>query len=291
MTRIRRLNGGKNMKHPVLDRLLIAVCVIGLLGAAAFLGAVGANAVSPDFFASVVARLQSGVWARLLAFALAAITAAFALLLLAVILPGGRRQKRNFAIQKNENGTVKISVKALEGLVAKCLTQHPELKIVSSSLRSDGDAVQVDVHVTLAADISIPLAVSALQKQIKQYLEACSGVDVREVRVIVDGTTQAQDASGSPYAIPARLQTSPAFARSAEVPLEPLPKLDIPAPKASDEPWAQAPEAAPREEEQAPQEDAADEPEVVLCDLPDEEIDESSAQPQEEQPQRVASEG
>lgn len=216
------------MKHPIWDRLLIVVCVLGLLCAAAGLGAVGAKAVSPAFFEGLVSTLQNGTWNRLLTFALAALVAVFALLLLAVVFPGGRRQKRSFAIQKNENGTVKISVKALEGLVAKCLTQHPELKIVSSQLSSDGDAVQVNVHVTLAADISIPLAVAALQKQIKQYLEACSGVDVREVRVIVDSTTDATEAGGSPYAIPARLQTSPAFARTSEPLPEPLPKIDVP---------------------------------------------------------------
>lgn len=277
------------MKHPVLDRLLIVICVIGLLCAAAGLGMIGANAVSPAFFASAVTRLQSTTWTRLFTFALTVVVAAFALLLLAVVLPGGRRQKRNFAIQKNENGTVKISVKALEGLVAKCLTQHPELKIVSSSLRSDGDAVQVDVHVTLAADISIPLAVAALQKQIKQYLEACSGVDVREVRVIVDGTTEAQEANGSPYAIPARLQTSPSFARNVEAPVEPLPKLEIPAVKAPDEPFVG--EYSPAVQEEAPLETAADKSDDIRSDLPDEPKDVPCAEAEEEQSAHRASEG
>ncbi|MFR2151078.1 MAG: hypothetical protein ACLS7Z_11535 [Christensenellales bacterium] len=36
----------------------------------------------------------------------------------------------------------------------------------------------MDVHISLQSDISMPLAISALQKQIK-YLEACSGVMVQ----------------------------------------------------------------------------------------------------------------
>jgi len=52
----------------------------------------------------------------------------------------------------------------------------------------------------------MPLAVSALQKQIKRYLEACTGVCVEEVRVFVDGTiNQGKNAEKSPYAIPAEL--------------------------------------------------------------------------------------
>ena len=59
---------------------------------------------------------------------------------------------------------------------------------------------------TLQSDISMPLAISALQKQVKKYLEACSGVAVQEVRVFVDGTTPAtEETVNSPYAIPASL--------------------------------------------------------------------------------------
>ena len=52
----------------------------------------------------------------------------------------------------------------------------------------------------------MPLAISALQKQIKKYLEACSGVMVQEVRVFVDSTIPADEKTeASPYAIPTAL--------------------------------------------------------------------------------------
>ena len=45
-----------------------------------------------------------------------------------------------------------------------------------------------------------------LQKQIKKYLEACSGVMVQEVRVFVDSTIPADEKTeASPYAIPTAL--------------------------------------------------------------------------------------
>ena len=64
----------------------------------------------------------------------------------------------------------------------------------------------MDVHITLQSDISMPLAISSLQKQIKRYLEACAGVSVKEVRVFVEGATAPGAAAAqSPFAIPASM--------------------------------------------------------------------------------------
>jgi len=144
--------------------------------------------------------------ARIVLVAAAVVFALYALLMLSMMLPARKKRSSNFAIQRNENGMVRISLKALETLVQKCLNQHAELKVVTSSLYSDEESVRVDVHITLQSDISMPLAISALQKQIKKYIEACSGVMVQEVRVFVDGTTPAtEETARSPYAIPASL--------------------------------------------------------------------------------------
>ena len=48
------------------------------------------------------------------------------------------------------------------------------------------DGVLVDLNIALANNISIPLAVASLQKQIKQYLVASAGIEVTEVRVSVE---------------------------------------------------------------------------------------------------------
>ena len=85
-----------------------------------------------------------------------------------MILPSRKKRSSNYAIQRNENGMVRVSLKALETLVKinKCLNQHAELKVVTSSLYSDEESIRVDVHISLQSDISMPLAISALQKQI-----------------------------------------------------------------------------------------------------------------------------
>ena len=144
-------------------------------------------------------------WLWILAFS-PVLMVLFALRLFSIILPKKKKHSSSFAIQHNENGMVRISVKALEALVQRCLNQHPEIKVVSSSLFSDEETVRVDVHIALQSDISMPLAISSLQKQIKRYLEACSGVKVKEVRVFVDGAIPANAKTAqSPFAIPASM--------------------------------------------------------------------------------------
>ena len=97
-----------------------------------------------------------------------------------------RAGRHDFVVQRTDNGELRISVKAIEGLVQKCIDMHDEIRVNSQRIHNTRDGVVVDLNIALANNISIPLAVAALQKQIKQYLSASSGIDVTEVRVSVD---------------------------------------------------------------------------------------------------------
>lgn len=195
------------MKHPVWDRILILLCALVALGCAAGVVALLVGKISFDMITGWIAAVDMGKFVVKAAMVgIAALFVLLFLLLFAMILPSRKKRSSNYAIQRNENGMVRISLKALETLVNKCLNQHAELKVVTSSLYSDEESIRVDVHISLQSDISMPLAISALQKQIKKYLEACSGVMVQEVRVFVDSTIPADEKTeASPYAIPTAL--------------------------------------------------------------------------------------
>ena len=195
------------MKHPVWDRILILLCALVALGCAAGVVALLVGKISFDMITGWIAAVDMSKFVVKAAMVgIAALFVLLFLLLFAMILPSRKKRSSNYAIQRNENGMVRISLKALETLVNKCLNQHAELKVVTSSLYSDEESIRVDVHISLQSDISMPLAISALQKQIKKYLEACSGVMVQEVRVFVDSTIPADEKTeASPYAIPTAL--------------------------------------------------------------------------------------
>jgi hypothetical protein len=109
------------------------------------------------------------------------------------------RSKRGFVSQKTENGELRIAIKAIEHLVQRCIDMHNEIKVVSMDINNNHDGVRVELRISLANNISIPLAVASLQKQIKQYLLASSGIDVREVGVSVE--TASSNVGESPYLV------------------------------------------------------------------------------------------
>ena len=133
------------------------------------------------------------------------------------------------------------------------------------------ESIRVDVHISLQSDISMPLAISALQKQIKKYLEACSGVMVQEVRVFVDSTIPADEKTeASPYAIPTALLGLDA---------DPLP---VGKPEKQDEPEPQTEEQQGAEAE-CGVEPEADEPETKADDTAEEAAQEDEQQTAEQE--------
>lgn len=117
-----------------------------------------------------------------------------------MMLSSKRASKHNgFVMQKGENGMIGVSVKSIEGLVQTCVKQHDVIASADISVVERRDGIVILLNIEEAAGVNIPLAVGALQKQIKQYVNTCTGVDVREVRVLVDNTEESE--LRSPYMV------------------------------------------------------------------------------------------
>lgn len=217
------------MKIRIVERLLAALAGL-LLALQGVLYALWAFGVIEKAW---LPQMGDGLVAKLLT--------AIVFILLGIFLCGllFRRSKgrKGFVLQSTENGELSISIKAMESLVQKCVDKHDELKVLSINISNGRDGVVVALKIGLANGISIPLAVNSLQKQIKQYITACSGVDVQEVRVQVE-TTSASPA-GSPYAV-----------AETEIVLEKEPDApEAEKPAVMPEPFAEAPVEIPEPEE------------------------------------------
>ena len=199
--------------------------------------------------------------------------------------------KRDFVVQQTDNGELRIAVKAIENLVQKCIDVHDEIDVVSMQVNNDRDVVAVDLCISLPSNISIPLAVASLQKQIKQYLAASSGIDVKEVRVSVE--TAEKEADGSPYLMPDENQAAVEMAAEKKEKKLPLHQrifgkgeqnITVPEP-----PKAEEPAEAPAEETVAAEEIATEEAapaEEIPAETEAEEIPVVPAAPEEEQPEK-----
>ena len=207
------------MRIRVIDRLLnllaglILLALTAALAAEAFLGW--------QISARVGAVLRRGDTVTLVVIA----AVALALFLLGVYCVGMlfRRDKahRGFVVQKTEGGELSISIKAIESLVRKCLDKHDEIHLTGMRMDTTRDGLVIRLRIGLAGGVNIPLAVGAVQKQIKQYVTACSGVDVKEVKVQVE--TSAEQTGKSIYTVPDMPEDTVALPREEEIPREAAP--------------------------------------------------------------------
>lgn len=222
------------MKIRIADRFLVAVAGLVLIcAAAAMVAQLGFGvAVLPLIQGRVDVWMQQnklittiGQWG------VAAVLALLGLYCVGVLFRHQKKNKRGFVMQQTDCGELSISIRAIEGLVQKCVDRHEEIHVMSTALDTSRDGLIIKLRIGLAGGVNIPLAVSALQKQIKQYVTSCSGVDVKEVKVQVE--TSASKGKKSRYEVPEMLE-KPA----------PLPMVEEPAA----EPVKAEPEAEAAEE-------------------------------------------
>ena len=223
------------MKIRILDRILVALA--GLL----VLAGCAALAAQLFFGKDVVGKageiLQDNglrVW-LVLALAVLLVLGVYCFL----ILFRHRSRKDKFVMQKTENGELAISLKAMESMVQKCLDPHKEMDVQSVRLENQKGGLLIRIRGTVAGGVSIPLTVDALQQQIKQYVTACSGVEVKDIKVRIESS--GEDARESLYAIEApTARALPGSAgavkeeKPAEAPAEPAEELkeeDLPVPE------------------------------------------------------------
>lgn len=196
------------MKIKWCDRLALIICALIVLAVSGGLIYFGIQE-APVMLSEGSVSWEAGAYFApqriiVLAFGLLTLLCAIYLLCLPHKLRGG---KGAFVVQQTDNGELRISVKAIESLVQKCIDMHEEIHVVSMDIRNGREGVVIDLRISLANNISIPLAVVSLQKQIKQYLIVSSGIDVREVRVSVETTAEGGTAE-SPYRVGVDVQPS-----------------------------------------------------------------------------------
>lgn len=231
------------MKIRIMDRILVAVAGTILIAVCA--GVVAQVFFSVDVLGFVSRALTAETDTRKLLIG----AAAFILLVLGLyclmMLFRHRRRKDKFVVQKLESGDLAISLKTVETMVEKCLEQHHEIQTESIRLENQRDGLLIKIRGTVAGGISIPLTVDTMQKQVKQYVTACSGVEVKGIRIQIEAS--GEDAKDARFAIDPPVNNL--LPKGGEAPEgEP-----VSAPAAEDIPAAPAePDTVPAAEEEKP---------------------------------------
>lgn len=252
------------MKKSIPVRVLTALGGLVLLSACAGLAAEG-------FFGVPVLAWISGVLASKTAWAvLVKIVGVLALAVLAAAvvicaLPAKPPRETGSIMQKGENGPIGITVGAIRKMVMACAEKHPEIIRTDVDVRQVRDGIVILMDVEQVGGVSIPLSVARLQKQVRQYINGRTGLDVAEVRVMVDNQSDAHVASEfevQDMVMPCAPVHVAEYAPPGNAPAEPLAEQLRQIAEMTAQPLAaeaaEAPEAAPAPDQPAAAADPAD---------------------------------
>jgi uncharacterized alkaline shock family protein YloU len=175
------------MKISFSERLLLALT--GILGVF-FAGALGVAAYLGDKLVltagSYKVQLYSGLWPALAAGVVALIVLIWSLKLLSLAFKREPRMDRSsVSVQHTENGSVRISVAAMDTLVKQAIAHDEGVVDIKTSIINHEDSISVSIDMTLASDVHIPNVTMMMQRSIKNFIEEFSGIAVREVTIMV----------------------------------------------------------------------------------------------------------
>jgi len=176
------------MKMNFFERLLLALT--GLLGVlvAAALGVVAyaGNQLQIRLGDYTLTMYNHGVLAVLLVGVIALIVLLWGLKLLALAFKREPRIDRSsVSVQHTEDGSVRISVAAMDTLVKQAIAHDEGVVDVKTSIINHEDSISVSIDMTLASDVHIPNVTMMMQRSIKNFIEEFSGIAVREVTIMV----------------------------------------------------------------------------------------------------------
>ncbi|MBO8168197.1 MAG: alkaline shock response membrane anchor protein AmaP [Thermoanaerobacteraceae bacterium] len=86
-------------------------------------------------------------------------------------------------------GEVRVSLTALENLVHRASRQVSGVKEIKPRIRPSEEGIIVLIQAVLLPDQNIPETSQQLQQQVKDYLQQAAGLDVVEVKVMVQNVS------------------------------------------------------------------------------------------------------
>lgn len=217
-------------------------------------------------------RLGDGGWPVVWLAVLCALALIWSVRVLMIALAREPRSDRtSVAVQHSENGSVRISLAAMDTLVRRAIGEAEGIVEVKTGIINHEDSISVTVEMTLESDVHIPNITMLMQRSIKNFIEEFSGIAVREVRVMV---TKIIEVTPAPP-----LQLSQGTIKPEYRPPEPEPELESEA-----EPEAELePEVEP---EPAVVPGGAPEPEIEQENAFEPEPDEGDGDEREDHPEK-----
>ncbi len=101
----------------------------------------------------------------------------------------GRPQPPSSVVLQVDEGEVRIAMTAIETLIQQASGQVKGIREVRPSFFTKDEGLGVYIRTTVSADESIPELTSQLQMVVKDHVLRIAGINIEEVRVLVESVT------------------------------------------------------------------------------------------------------
>lgn len=166
------------------DRVLLAIFSGGLVlhFAMIFLSTVGWE-VPVDLVSSIEEKPQGRVIIATLALAFLVVSLRF------FIFTFRRKYGKKSVVHEGPMGEVRVHLGAIENLIKRVCRQVPGVKDIKASVSNIDNAVSVHLRCWVSPDVSIPELTRDLHKTVQTYVKSVVGVEVKEIRMVVENIT------------------------------------------------------------------------------------------------------
>jgi len=182
---------GKKVLLTVYLVVITALCVVLLC---AIFGAVDQQHITN----SIATMFEGSIGYRILYAAIAIILIIVGVFL--IFFDFGKKNLKAVKIASVENGSIMITVKAIEELVSKYLKKETSIKEIRSSVSTFDEYVEINVDLSIHAGVNIPETTMSLHEGLRQSIESQTGIAVKDVKILVQsisGGTMSLKESGA----------------------------------------------------------------------------------------------
>ncbi|MBD5560856.1 MAG: alkaline shock response membrane anchor protein AmaP [Clostridia bacterium] len=172
------------MRMSVGMRVLLTIFLAVIIGSLIFILISMFGFVSSGPLESVAATaLHGGFWYKFLYAAVCVV-----LIVIAFIIMFFGMHKRPAAVAQVADfngGSIVITVKAIEELIQREITNTREIKAAHTRVVSHGDYVDVSTNLSVLPNENIPDVTKALQAKLENEIQSQTGVHIRDMKITV----------------------------------------------------------------------------------------------------------
>ena len=181
------------MKIKAIDKLLLCLLsvVLAALGVAMVLMALGV--IHPQGCVNLLTVLYSGFWPALIMGLVGAVILILTFRVLIAVFRGpGAQREQSVQVSAGEFGSAYVSYAAIDAMVQRHVKANNRVKECQSAILPAEEGVNISLKLIIQNDVEIPQLTEGLMQSLKAYTEQLSGVQVKDIRILVQSAPPAK---------------------------------------------------------------------------------------------------